>query len=456
MAARAAGTGTGRGPKYRTSCDNCQVMKIKCGQEKPSCQRCSNQRLECVYSLSRRMGRPREKKTAPESNAPQSHPETPPGADGSASGPPTPLASASSSAPLGTTTPHDATFAANLATGQPEAAQDWPLSPPEADGDANANVDAGHDEDATAKPSRSTDIPDPQPRTDSLDCLTMYPTTDINGVAGLSDLPYFLDDTIPLYDGQSTALRPSAGLFDLQELPYTGLPNFIDTSPWTPVPLQKPSNTPAPPCASSELSSPDNMTLVTQTLLADVGLTATVPPISATMHGQPSLCIAPETDSWSTSGHPTGEQPMTSLANPNISTDGTCTCTASVLKTIESLRDIKRRWSKIPLDTILAMESDSKSCISRLLACASCRADSSTHLMGLMCIRMVLDLVHKAVRDEFLPRRSSSNRNLATASSSSSRTKSQNHEEQKQHRLSLPPSTPAITAPYHAMKLMDR
>ncbi|OAA41283.1 Zn(2)-C6 fungal-type DNA-binding domain protein [Metarhizium rileyi] len=59
---------TGRRPKYRTSCDNCQAAKIKCGHEKPDCRRCSAQRLKCVYSLSRRMGRPRAK-NAPEDTA---------------------------------------------------------------------------------------------------------------------------------------------------------------------------------------------------------------------------------------------------------------------------------------------------------------------------------------------------------------------------------------------------
>lgn len=47
--------------KYRTSCDNCQAAKVKCGQGKP-CRRCSLHMLQCVYSPSRRMGRPRSKK----------------------------------------------------------------------------------------------------------------------------------------------------------------------------------------------------------------------------------------------------------------------------------------------------------------------------------------------------------------------------------------------------------
>lgn len=46
-------------PKLRSSCDACQALKIKCGQEKPSCRRCLSSRLDCVYGVSRRMGKPR-------------------------------------------------------------------------------------------------------------------------------------------------------------------------------------------------------------------------------------------------------------------------------------------------------------------------------------------------------------------------------------------------------------
>lgn len=46
--------------KYRSSCDRCQDNKVKCGQEKPECDRCVKKRLACVYSPIRAMGRPRK------------------------------------------------------------------------------------------------------------------------------------------------------------------------------------------------------------------------------------------------------------------------------------------------------------------------------------------------------------------------------------------------------------
>jgi len=54
---------TPRVPKVRQSCDTCQTSKIRCGQERPSCRRCTKYNIECVYSASRRAGRPRPKRT---------------------------------------------------------------------------------------------------------------------------------------------------------------------------------------------------------------------------------------------------------------------------------------------------------------------------------------------------------------------------------------------------------
>ncbi|KAI9874763.1 MAG: hypothetical protein M1830_009311 [Pleopsidium flavum] len=48
-----------RVPKFRASCDNCHSLKVRCGQEKPNCVRCGNHSVDCVYGISRRMGKPK-------------------------------------------------------------------------------------------------------------------------------------------------------------------------------------------------------------------------------------------------------------------------------------------------------------------------------------------------------------------------------------------------------------
>ncbi|CAI6337013.1 unnamed protein product [Periconia digitata] len=422
MATTTAGKlGSGRGPKYRTSCDGCQAMKIKCGQEKPSCRRCSTQRLECVYSLSRRMGRPREKRNTQDgTSSRQIHlRDTPPG-DGSlgnALSSPAPVAPLASFDATTTTTtpsrPNDVTVNVNhhvtIASPFPDPADDWPISPPETE--QHASKMGTYD-------SYPADSQPPPPQTSSLeDCLQMCSPLGINGATEFADLYDFLEDTMPpLYDdaSQSTAPRPTSNAFDLQNLPpFTSLSSFIDDPP-----LQ--SNLGAAqmthtgdPCACAAGPPSKDPSQGDAAGLSD-NLANTVSDAASNPDQSPALCIAPEKDLWSTSGRSISEQNYPGTIRPFAATQ--CTCTTSVLQSIEAVKDTKRKRGLVSLDSVLTLEAGSKSCISQLLTCRSCRADTSTHLLGLMCIRMVLDLLHKAVREEFVPRKRAS---LALSSSSS-------------------------------------
>ncbi|PKY07221.1 hypothetical protein P168DRAFT_315735 [Aspergillus campestris IBT 28561] len=48
--------------KRRSTCNACQQAKIRCSHDKPSCRRCQKNNFECVYSMSRRLGRPAKKR----------------------------------------------------------------------------------------------------------------------------------------------------------------------------------------------------------------------------------------------------------------------------------------------------------------------------------------------------------------------------------------------------------
>jgi hypothetical protein len=51
-------------PKLKTSCNNCSSAKVRCEKDtdasvdSPTCQRCTQQNLECVYGVSQRKGKP--------------------------------------------------------------------------------------------------------------------------------------------------------------------------------------------------------------------------------------------------------------------------------------------------------------------------------------------------------------------------------------------------------------
>nr|ANF07281.1 C6 transcription factor [Paecilomyces fulvus] len=53
--------GLGKSLKVRSTCNACQQAKIRCSHDKPSCRRCLKQNITCVYSISRRLGRPSRK-----------------------------------------------------------------------------------------------------------------------------------------------------------------------------------------------------------------------------------------------------------------------------------------------------------------------------------------------------------------------------------------------------------
>ncbi len=49
---------TSRQPKVRSSCDRCGTAKLKCDRGQPQCRRCIPLGLECIYGVSRKMGKP--------------------------------------------------------------------------------------------------------------------------------------------------------------------------------------------------------------------------------------------------------------------------------------------------------------------------------------------------------------------------------------------------------------
>ncbi|PVH77208.1 hypothetical protein DL98DRAFT_591456 [Cadophora sp. DSE1049] len=58
--------------KLRQTCDACQAIKTRCSRDQPACQRCRTQNIQCQYSVSRRIGRPR-RQAQPPSPASPSH-----------------------------------------------------------------------------------------------------------------------------------------------------------------------------------------------------------------------------------------------------------------------------------------------------------------------------------------------------------------------------------------------
>ena len=54
-------TSSGQQLRKRAACDECRAKKLKCTGEQPTCSRCAREKITCVYSTQKRMGRPKKR-----------------------------------------------------------------------------------------------------------------------------------------------------------------------------------------------------------------------------------------------------------------------------------------------------------------------------------------------------------------------------------------------------------
>lgn len=404
--------------KLRTSCDSCQAAKVKCGHEKPSCRRCSVQKLECVYSLSRRMGRPRAKKTTSE-DATRRQPNV--GSD--------------DKIPSKTATPAIEFVAAETQM----SVRKLPL------------LDTGSGEESLSEPTQRPDSWGPmvgdfephaqiandsgmQPMSNSLDFLTTYTPMELDDIPGFT-MPSFLVDSSISTDPQGPSLSaPSADFFDSQDLLPTRLPVTNDKDLFSSVDPQQLFQQRHSDDATlvqhtdrfsrgESASSSSNAAPLNQAFdfpfefLSDFGSTSqntrSSTPVNTSRHEGGLACpntietprrsachTSCEEDSWPLSG-------CISLEDQKRTH---CSCIATILQRIGSLKAELQKSSSIPIDSALMMESGVEESLFRLQRCKSCCHDSTVHLLALVSVRMVLELLQKTAHDEFVsrPRRTNS------------------------------------------------
>lgn len=390
----------GRGPKYRTSCDSCQATKVKCGQEKPSCRRCTVQELVCVYSLSRRMGRPRAKRNPPnESALPQSNVTS---ADKTTSTSPTLVAASADSERAITETSKTVTDT-NMSNGPSSSEieripESWSGSP-----------DSGSEPSNPAENVQSSEMP---PMTNSFDFLQTFSPKELDDPSTFPLLPYFLADPLTSSNTQTPISATSTDLFDLQDIRLTGILSSIQKNEFDCMDFQPSSGSSdgsalGPGQHPEQLSQTDSTSGSNNTTSSidifdfssefpsDMGNISNIPGGSTSPRRYSFVSISPEEDSWPVSD---------GLAISDRKGGAQCTCASAILQLLGSLKDYHQKANTVRIDSALAMESEVKNCVSRLHHCQGCRYDSSTQLLGLMCVRLVLDLMQKAVRKEFVSR----------------------------------------------------
>lgn len=379
----------GRMPKYRASCDSCQAMKVKCGQEKPSCRRCSMHKLDCIYSLSRRMGRPRARRSVPNEDTIQLRRDST--LDDNTT--PTPTLVDTSANPDSATCPNsNRASASNTDTGGTSSSTEpaptselWTSTPTDISAQSQHLVNNMQDS-------------DPQPLAVSMNSLNEFSPIDLNDATCLPSLQDILKDSLQPPDPQDLGSAPWIDLFDSNELISTRMSQSIDEG-------------------SSSLESSDIYPPPTNSTPArrDFGLTQEQQP-GRTSHTKPSSnsSSAPSMSYTfdfspkflSDFGNATPVSTQSSLPVTKWTRASHCTCTPLILQRIGALKELQQKGDKVLIDNALQIESELKYCLSQLHDCRICCYDSSAQLLGLICARMVLEILQETVREEFRTRQS--------------------------------------------------
>ncbi|KAL2759309.1 hypothetical protein ACRALDRAFT_206522 [Sodiomyces alcalophilus JCM 7366] len=452
---------TARAPKYRTSCDSCQAAKVKCGHEKPTCRRCSVQKLECVYSLSRRMGRPRAKKSATEDSSSGSLAQTKAGPDARTS--PSPV----SPAPTAERGLTDADTIAVRQTPVSAAAAGGPSISESNDSnqrqeDAWVSMIAGLEHPSGDNPLDDTGT---QSTINSLAFLPTGTPMDLDDIAAFPLLPSFPEDMSSLVDFQGPTASSPVELFDEAgtDLRSPGISITTLEGPFDSIasrasppqqekqqqqeqeqqqnPHQRHPSDISVLCLDQQLddffrtdsiSSSNNALPASQhmfdhsfDLLAvlgrhtcqdTVGLTesskssrfesAPARPVAipfSTSSASPASYMHPgvgsDPDARPVSGRRAGAP---SLPDPKWTAQ--CNCISAISECIVKLKTEQQIASSLPIDSALIMEGEIVESLSRLHGCKNCCQESTMHLLALVSVRMMLDALQKTARDEFVLR----------------------------------------------------
>lgn len=341
---------TGRGPKYRTSCDNCQAAKIKCGQQKPSCRRCAVNKLRCIYGVSRRMGRPRAKKNAAEDYTRE---QSGVGSDDSAASRPETRGAGFLDSEM------EVAGASRHLTSELNQTPD-PWSPTLADFEPTNGSDA-------------LDHSHVQTAAKSLDLLPADTAMELDEASHFLMMPPFLDELSGPADSRhpislsSPDLLKTRDLFPAQFSPVGGQ-NGHQTESTPNANIAAPSNPRFDdifdflPCRSLS----DASTCQRGGTLAYPHMAPTPKPLSSTTR-------------------------LDSEEGPRRS------------DTRRMAADQKKTRS-VSIDDALLMESKIEVSLSQLHRCKNCCHDGAVHLLALVGVRTILDILQEAARDEFVTR----------------------------------------------------
>ncbi|KAL6862018.1 cytochrome P450 [Trichoderma novae-zelandiae] len=390
----------GRIPKYRTSCDNCQTAKVKCGHEKPSCRRCSVHRVDCVYSLSRRMGRPRAKRpaTSKPNEIEIAEAASPKDAAADAGPPRAPLAE---------------TCVAEAHSGEPSASETGQIP----ENWAPLFGDLGQLNVAEAMDGLENSG---QQEDDPMEFLSAESPMELGDMAAYAGMPSFLDSLSGSLEPQATTSAVPAELFGSHEMLSFTLPNAStrDNANTLSSTQQHQASLSSEPCTCRHTSKssrrdsrsvPSNRDQSSQlsSLPSDLFPEASYSPEEVSSCS-PSNTSQPSDASPSVQASCDGGSELSWRKTQAVLRQGHCDCMDTITERIASLKAEQQSPCFMPMDCVLMLEKEVQESLALLHKCKNCRLDSFVHLLALVTVRMMLDILQKTARSEFVSRPRSS------------------------------------------------
>ncbi|PTB62203.1 cytochrome P450 [Trichoderma citrinoviride] len=403
----------GKIPKYRTSCDNCQTAKVKCGHEKPSCRRCSVHRVDCVYSLSRRMGRPRAKRVA--ANDPnQRQPSTSEPNENETAKAASPEDAAADTRPPRTPVAETCIAEAEQ-PGEPSASdagqipENWvPLF-----GDLG-QLNASEGIDGLENSEQQDDDP--------MEFLSAESPMELGDMASFTGMPSFLDSLSGSLEPQATTSAVPAELFGPQEILSFALPNTgtgDDANAFVPTQQRQESSSEPCTCRHSTKSSRRESRSVPSNK-DESGHLSSLPSamfLEASYSPQEVSSCSPSNTSQPSDASPSvqascdGSSELSWRKTRVMLRQGHCNCMDTITERIASLKAEQQSPCSMPMDCVLMLEKEVQESLCLLHKCKNCRLDSFVHLLALVSVRMMLDILQKTARSEFIARPKSTSDN---------------------------------------------
>jgi hypothetical protein len=96
---------------------------------------------------------------------------------------------------------------------------------------------------------------------------------------------------------------------------------------------------------------------------------------------------------------------------PTERKQGHCDCMATISERITILKAEQQNSSLMPMDCVLMLEKEVEESLSLLHQCKNCRFDGVTQLLVLISVRMMLEILQKTARSEFVAKPKSPSEN---------------------------------------------